>query len=161
MLAQGQTEEAISEFREALRLNPADPLVHANLGHAWKVLFERGHVEEAIADAQDGVKLWPNDAVIQDALAWMLATAPQAARRDGPRAVQWALQADRTTGARNPEVRRTLAAAYAAAGKFQTAAEMGRSALQLAEAQSNTMLANELRREIKLYESGHPFETAR
>jgi hypothetical protein len=38
---------------------------------------------------------------------------------------------------------------------------MGRSALQLAEAQSNTMLANELRREIKLYESGHPFETAR
>jgi hypothetical protein len=54
-----------------------------------------------------------------------------------------------------------LAAAYAETGEFANALQTAEKALQLAEAQSNTVLAGELRREIKLYEGGRRFEDAR
>jgi hypothetical protein len=48
---------------------------------------------------------------------------------------------------------RTLAAAYAQAGKYQDAVQTAQDALRLAQ---TAELADTLRRDIKLYETGHP-----
>jgi hypothetical protein len=50
-----------------------------------------------------------------------------------------------------------LAAAYAEAGRFPEAVKTAQRALQLAETQSNTALADAIRSQLKLYQAGIPF----
>jgi protein O-mannosyl-transferase len=52
----GQLDEAIREYREALRLNPFYALAHYNLGNA---LFQKGQVDEAIQHYQESIRLLP------------------------------------------------------------------------------------------------------
>jgi tetratricopeptide (TPR) repeat protein len=157
LFQQGRTEEAIPEYREALRTAPGLADAHHHLGIA---LFQDGQAGEGIAQIQKALELQPADASAQNDLAWMLTTAPQTSLRDGVRAVQLATQASQSSGGNNPVIFRTLAAAYAQAGQFPDAIQTAKKALGLAEAQSNTALANELLREIKLYEAGQPFREA-
>jgi Flp pilus assembly protein TadD len=84
---------------------------------------------------------------------------PQPSLRDGARAVQLATQASQAAGGTNPLFLRTLAAAYAQAGQFSDAVQTAQKALELAEPRSKP-LADALRREVKLYEAGRPFEQA-
>jgi two-component SAPR family response regulator len=51
----------------------------------------------------------------------------------------------------------TLAAAYAETGKFPEAVEAAQHALRLAEAQSNSALANALKTELSFYQVGSPY----
>jgi tetratricopeptide (TPR) repeat protein len=53
----GQTDEAISQFQEAIRLKPAFAKAHNNLGIA---LFKQGQIEEAISQFQEAVRLDPD-----------------------------------------------------------------------------------------------------
>jgi tetratricopeptide (TPR) repeat protein len=152
---QGRTQEAIAEYREAVRINPGLAEARYNLGNA---LLQEGQFGEAIAQTEKVLELQPADPSINNTLAWMLAAAPQTSLRDGHRAVQLATQASQSTGANNPDILRTLAAAYAQAGQFSSAVQTAQKALQLAQSQSNTALSNTLPREIKLYEAGRPFE---
>ncbi len=157
LLRLGYSAQAVSEYREALRLNPDLMIAHFNLSN---VLFQNGNEQEAIAECATALRLDPSSADAQNGLAWMLSTARQQTLRDGPRAVQLATAANQSVGGNNPVTVRTLAAAYAQAGDFANALQNARSALQLAVAQSRSDIAVALRREIKLYESGHPFEYA-
>jgi len=124
-------------------------------------LLQQGRTEEAIINIQKALELQPADASVQNTLAWVLATAPQSSLRNGARALELATKANQSAGGNDPNILRTLAAAYAGTGKFADAARSGRNALQLAEALSNAGLANALRREIKLYEADHRFEEVR
>ena len=157
LFRQGRMEEGMAECREALRLKPDNAEAHDNLGNA---LLLEGRTQEAIAEYGKGLELQPANAVIENELAWLLATTPQASLRNGARALELALKANQSTGGGNPVVLRTLAAAYAETGDFSNAAQTASSALKLAETQSNTGLADALRREIKLYQTGHRFEEA-
>ena len=94
--------------------------------------------------------------VYQNNLAWRLATCPQAALRDGARAVELAREADRLAGGKNPDYLDTLAAAYAEAGQFPQAVEAAERALTLAVAQSNPRM-EDIRARLKLYQGGSPF----
>jgi tetratricopeptide (TPR) repeat protein len=154
LLSQGRPDDAVAQYREAVRIDPADALAHANL---CNVLFNFGRAEEAIADARKALALEPADSTMQNSLAWMLATAPQEPLRDGAMAVRLATQASQSTGGNEPRMLRTLAAADAEAGDFSDAVQTAQNALQLAEAESNTNLVNELSGEIKLYEAGRPY----
>jgi tetratricopeptide (TPR) repeat protein len=153
LFQKGQIEEAISQFREALQINPTNAQAHYNLALA---LFQQGRAEEAIAHAQKVLELQPGNVVIQNTLAWMLATAEPASLRNGASAIQLATQASQSTGG-NPLILRTLAAAYAETGRFSEAVEIAQRALQLAETQSNAALAEALRNELSLYRSNQPF----
>jgi protein O-mannosyl-transferase len=53
----GQIDEAIHEYREALRLNPSYALAHYNLGNA---LLQKGQVDEAIQQYRESIRLLPN-----------------------------------------------------------------------------------------------------
>ncbi len=52
----GQTDEAINQFQEAIRLKSAFAKAHNNLGIA---LFKKGQIEEAIGQFQEAIRLDP------------------------------------------------------------------------------------------------------
>jgi Flp pilus assembly protein TadD len=139
-----------------LEIRPDLAEAHNNLG---AILFRKGQMGEAIAHYQKALEIKPASAEIQNNLAWALATGPQASLRNGNRAVELAQRANQLAGNNNPVLLFTLATAYAEAGRFSEAVETAQRALQLAEAQSNTALADDIRSEIKLYEAGVPFHS--
>jgi tetratricopeptide (TPR) repeat protein len=147
---QGQVEEGTSEFREAVSSDPAYSEAHNNLA---KALLEQGRTGEAISEAQKAAGLQPANPIFQKNLAWMLATAQPISLRDGARALQLALKASQSGGGNDPDILRTLAAAYAEEGRYHDAIQAAQTALQAAR---TAELAETLRRDIKLYESGRP-----
>jgi tetratricopeptide (TPR) repeat protein len=56
LASKGQTDEAIREYREALRLKPDYPLAHNNLGLA---LAGKGRIDEAISEYREALRLQP------------------------------------------------------------------------------------------------------
>jgi tetratricopeptide (TPR) repeat protein len=150
----GNGAEAIAHFQKALQIKPDYAEAHNNLG---KALLQKGSVAEAIVHYQKALQIKPDSAETQNNLAWVLATAPQASLRNGPQAVALAQQANQLAGGENPIILRTLAAAYAEAGRFSEAVETAQRALQLAAPPSNPALADAIRSQLKLYQAGLPF----
>jgi Flp pilus assembly protein TadD len=71
LMEQGQEEEAITAFRQALRVNPASATDHANLG---LLLVRMGSLEEAITQYGCAMDLQPDHPEWRADLAWILAT---------------------------------------------------------------------------------------
>jgi hypothetical protein len=78
------------------------------------------------------VWLAPDDPQALDALAWLLATCPQAQLRDGPAAVRLAERAREASGGQEARLWGTLDAAYAEAGRFPEAIAAAQKARELA-----------------------------
>jgi tetratricopeptide (TPR) repeat protein len=154
LLGKGLPEEAIYHFEQAVLIDPNLANDHQLLGD---LLVQKGRPQEAIAHYEAVLRIQPANLQTLNNLAWVLATSPRASVRDGARALELARQAGRLSEGRNPAVLETLAAAFAEAGKFAEAVATVRSALELAAAQANAPLAEELRAQIKLYEAGSPF----
>ena len=143
----GETGDAIAEFRESVKLDPANAQAHYNLGI---VLLQNGQPAEGITQLGEEVRLNPADfSAHMD-----LANALLQAGRTGEAIAHLRKAADLKTG--NPVILRSLAAAYAADNQFPNAVQTAQAALQFAEYQSNTALAAALRRDIILYNAGHP-----
>src|SRR3989454_2625221 len=154
LLRKGRTEEAIDHYRKTLELRPENADAHANLGSAF---LAKDRIQDAIAQYRDALAIAPENVAAQSNLAWLLATSADASLRNGPEAVLLAQQASRHSGANRPVILRILAAAYAEAGHFAEAKETAQQALQLSDGRDNTVLADALRKEIALYQSGLPF----
>jgi hypothetical protein len=88
-------------------------------------------------------------------LAWVLATSPDASLRDGAKAVALAKKVIERAGHANDVntviVLRTLAAGYAEIGRFTEAIETAQQASQLAIAQGNSALIEDLQSNIANY----------
>jgi tetratricopeptide (TPR) repeat protein len=145
-------------YRQAIKINPRSADAYANLG---VVLSQKGETKEAMDSWQTALEINPNQVYVQNNLAWLLATSPDAALRNGAKAVALAGQASRSVGGNNPEILRTLAAAYAEDGSYAQASGTARLALQLAMAGKNEALVATLQREIKLYDAGAPVRDAK
>jgi tetratricopeptide (TPR) repeat protein len=154
LLQQGRMDEAITQYQTVLAITPDPADAHYNLGNA---LLQRGRMDEAIAQYQTALAIQPDHLEVQNGLAWVLATCQQASLRNGHKAVELAQRANQLSGGGNPVILCTLAAAYAETGRFPEAEATGKSALQLAKAQSNTALANVLESQLKLYQASIPF----
>src|SRR5208282_4761389 len=107
-----------------------------------RALFQLGQAGGAMSQFQKVLELQPNDADIHNVVAWMLATSPEATVRDGARAIELARRANQLSAGDDPMILRTLAAAYAEAGRFPEAVSTAQRALQLATARTNVVLAN-------------------
>jgi len=105
------------------------------------------HLRRAVLDR-------PDDPDALNALAWLLATSPEAAVRDGAGAVRAATRAVEVTRGRDPNVLDTRAAALAAAGRHAEAAEVARAAAELAARAGVDSLAGPIRARLALYLSG-------
>lgn len=149
----GQREIAISHYRLALSYEPKNPNTHHNLALA---LMHTGHLTEARAEFETA--LAHDDQYLPSAkqLAWLLAT--HADSRDGRASqhyVGMALAAN--GGITSAPLLDVAAAAHAATGDFNRAIAAAKEALNLAQRQSATNHATQIRRRIAVYESGRPF----
>jgi spermidine synthase len=98
----------------------------------------------------------PTDPKTQNNLALLLATCEEASLRNGDKAVQLASQANSLAGGKNPLFLRTLAAAFAEAGRFGDAVQSAQKAIGLAQAAGQPDLAARLNDELKRFEAGLP-----
>jgi tetratricopeptide (TPR) repeat protein len=154
LLDNGLADKAVPHLQKALQLRPELPECHYKLGNAF---MQTGRAEEAIRQYEESLRLRPDYMEAGVNLAWILACSPEAAVRDGARAVQLALRADQIAGGKNPTVIGTLAAAYAEAGRFPDAVATVRRAMQLPGVDSNSPVAGILRTYLALYQAGAPF----
>jgi tetratricopeptide (TPR) repeat protein len=150
----GDVEEAIIQYRTAIGLRPDYANAHNNLANS---LRQTGRVEEAVHEYEAALKSEPEFILAQNNLAWLLATCSNASVRDGAKAVQLAKQADRLTGGNDPIILHTLAAAYAENRQFPEAVVAAQRALEIADANGITSLAESLRSKLALYQAGSPY----
>jgi len=155
-LRKGRIDEAIVHYQKALQLRPQSADAHANLGSA---LLEKGRVREAMAEYTKALQISPENVAALSNLAWLLATSADAYLRNGSEAVVLAERAESASSRsdNHATVLRIVAAAYAETGRFAEAKEAAQKALETANVQGNTVLADELQGELALYELGLPY----
>jgi Flp pilus assembly protein TadD len=147
----GLIKESMASFRKSLAIYPDFPGSNWNLG---KSLYQQEERERGVSYLRRAHELQPDNAEIANDLAWMLSTAPEENLRDGKKAVELALQANKDSGGNDPVFLDTLAASYAETGAYPKALETARKALVLAEQEENKDLSTSLKEEITLYEAG-------
>ncbi len=150
----GRLANAVFHYQKAIEIDPKYAKAHGNLG---STLLQTGRPWEAVAEFEKALELQPDYHLIQNNLARVLATHPDASLRDGPRAVVLAEGASKAAGGKNALFLRTLAAAYAEAGRFTDAVQTAQHALELPEAQADAGQSAALRAELELYQAGSPF----
>ncbi len=150
----GRLSEARNYLERAVKIRPNLLEAHFNLAN---LLLQTGQPGEAIRHLQKVLDLQPGLLAARNSLAWTLATSPDAEIRNGREALALARQTANASGGRDPVILDTLAAALAECGSFYEALATARRALELAQAQGNTAVADALQRRIKLYEMNSPF----
>jgi tetratricopeptide (TPR) repeat protein len=131
-LGRGRVEEAIPLLRQVVEREPCAQGSRLTLFH---LLGARGNRVEQRALLEEGVARCPEILSFQNDLAYLLATCPDEAVRDGPKAVRMARRIVEESDARDPAYLDTLAVAYAETGDFERAVGTGRRALEVARAQ--------------------------
>ncbi len=150
----GRVDQAITQYQKVLEIDPRLVDTETRLAIA---LLSRGRFAEAAAHFRHALELQPEEAGCQSNWAWLRATCPIAALRNGAEAVDYARRANELCQGHRADILDTLAAAYAEAGQFPDAIGTAHRALDLAEQQNNPSLAMALRARITLYEAGKPF----
>jgi protein O-mannosyl-transferase len=155
---QGQLGEAVSHFAKAASLATNAPEAHAQLGLA---LFGIGNSEQAVRCYRNALRLSPDYPEVLNNLAWILATDPNPALRNGDEAVEFAGRACDLTRYRAPVFVGTLAAAYAETGRFAEAVKTAERACRLAEESGQTELAARNLELLERYRQQSPFRENR
>ena len=117
--------------------------------HLALCLLRLGRDAEARAALEAGLAASPDHAGFADALARVLAASPDAAVRDGARALELAEAA--VARQRRPELLETLAMAYAEAGRYAEAVAVQEEALRAVEGQGHAAYARHLRDNLRRY----------
>ena len=157
LLQKSRVDDAIAAYEQALKNRPKYPGAENNIGFA---LFQKGRPSEGIAHWQNALAAEPDSVDSLNNLAWVLATFPETWIRNGGQALALAKRANQLSGEKSPAILRTLAAAYAENGRFTEARVIAERALQLANAQQNSALANILEGDIARYWANTPVRTA-
>jgi len=153
-LQQGRLPDAKVHLQRALQIAPRFP--EALLNYA-NVLLGLGELREGMAQLEKVLQLQPNHPYALSGLAAIMSSCPDAALRNGPRAVAYAEQADRVSKSSLPWVRVTLAQAYAEAGRFPEAISVAQQMLQWATSQHENAMADLLRKQLALYQAHTPY----
>ena len=140
---------SLALWRHTVSVTPNSAIANTNLGTHLPGAEAIPYYEQALAVAPDSAPPMNN-------LAWVLATHPEIDVRNGRRAVELALEAARKTGANDPVILRTLAAAYAEVDNFRQAIRIAEAALPIAEEQGNAALAADLRNSIADFQLRRP-----
>lgn len=148
---QGRPNEAVTFLERAIQIDPQG--VEARSSYAL-ILARMGRTDEAVSQLEEALQLSPDHPVLLNNLAWILATRAEGDDEDAARAVALAEKACRLATFPGPSHLDTLAAAYAAAGRFGEAAARAREGAALAESRGMVQPAAEMRRRAELYAAG-------
>ena len=146
----GDFTGAKSYLDEAARLEPGTLSTYSRLGLVFTL---QGKTQQALDFYRDSLRRQPDDERTCNNLAWLLATSPEAAIRNGGEAVKLAARAVDLSHGKNASMLDALAAAYAEVGRFPEAVAAARRALELAPSQ----LVPALKARLELYLRGNPF----
>jgi tetratricopeptide (TPR) repeat protein len=147
----GELDPAVKDLSEAIRLDPAFAAAYVNRGNAW---YEKGDFDNALKDYAVAMKLDPSNPNAHDAAAWLRATCPDSAFRDGSRAVTNATSACILSAWSDWSNIDTLAAAYAELGDFNSATKWQNKAIELASDDSDRA---DMRLRLSLFKQGKPY----
>jgi tetratricopeptide (TPR) repeat protein len=150
--ASGEFAAAIPHFEAILQAEPNSANAHAHLGRA---LIELRRIEPAAEHLKTAVRLNPQDFAAALTLAWLQATSPIDAVRDGASALELAQRLKSSTGGANVMVLDVLAAAFAEQGDFESAQATMHDAVALL-GDRNPSVRDTLLTRVKEYEANQP-----
>jgi tetratricopeptide (TPR) repeat protein len=148
LVRSGRLARARPYLERAVANAQAPAVAHAALAVA---LAADWRMPEAVAAGREALRRDPGLAWAANNLAWILASSPDPALRDPREAVRLAEAAARGAAATSADVLDTLAAAYAADGRFEPARAAAERALARAEADGSPALAAAIRERLALY----------
>lgn len=146
--AKGEIDKAMIDCREAVKLEPRLWLAY---NARAQVYYKKAEYDEAYADLVKAIELNPKDPMAYNIMASWLSTHPDAAMRDGRKAVGYAHRACELSGWKNFAFIDTLAAAYAENGNFKEAVKWATRALESNPADQG------FRERLSLYEKQMPY----
>jgi tetratricopeptide (TPR) repeat protein len=154
LAAEGKAEEAIPPLKRALEREPQNARVHFRLGLA---LYDLGRHKSAVAHLDEAVRLQPDSVPMLWQSAWILATNPDPAGRDGLRAVGLAQHAIQLSGGQDARAFDALAAALAETGEFSAAVDVAEQASAQALARGDAELVDAIEQRLRQYRQGLPY----
>lgn len=140
-------DKAARDFGESDRLEPNRP---DNFHARAQVFAATGDYKSALAEFRELPRRFPRSAEAHNALAWFLATCPDAAYRNGAEAVEHAKSACELTRWENAAELDTLAAAHAEAGDFDQAVKFVTQAISKME--PNALFRAEVEGHLALFQ---------
>jgi Tfp pilus assembly protein PilF len=114
----GNINDAIEEYRLAVKYKSDNADALNDMGYT---LLSQGNFDEAKAQFSEAIKIDPNHSYALTGLAQVFIKHPNPDFRNAEKAVELAERAATLTKNQNPVVLETLAAGYAAAGRFDLA----------------------------------------
>jgi tetratricopeptide (TPR) repeat protein/mono/diheme cytochrome c family protein len=155
---QGKLDAALSQYREAVQIRGDYPDAHYGIA---LVLKSQGNMSEAIQQYREALRLRPDWPAVLLELGWALATAPEAGLRQPDEALRLASRGAELTRPQTSAALDVLAAALAAAGRFDQAVETAQRALALATAAADDQGAGRIRDRLGLYQQREAFRESR
>ncbi|HRX83571.1 MAG TPA: tetratricopeptide repeat protein [Phycisphaerae bacterium] len=151
---QHEAEKSRQLLEEVVKLEPTYEA-------AWVLLFDNKRKSsgpaEALQTLQSGLTHLPDSVLLNNSLAWVLATSPDASLRDPQRAVDLAENVVERSHRGTANYLDTLGCAYAAAGRFDDAIRAEKEAVTIAEGADQQDLTQEFKDRIALFESGKAY----
>lgn len=161
-----QYERAIPEFTAMLTRRPSQ-LRHYAYAFRGAARVELGDVEGGLSDYDEAIERARRNAYPRMYKAWLRATYPDPARRDGDEALALAQEAVELED--SAWARRVLAAAYAERGQFEQAAQEQFRAITMyteqhaqegGPSENDVAAMTEYQAHLALYQSGEPLRTS-
>lgn len=147
-----QPREAIRRFTRALEID--ENHFPSRRGRSDARISIGDHAE-ARADLERALEARPDDTGVLNNLAWLLATSPDDALRDGTRAIELATKACEETEWNEAHIISTLAAGYAETGDFETARKYSRQSVEKSDPEAG--VREQLENELASYERSEPW----
>ncbi|MEN8148724.1 MAG: tetratricopeptide repeat protein [Planctomycetota bacterium] len=146
-------EATIERCRQDVRKNPADGKLRGTFSD---LLANAGRRRESLEHLEKAVKLAPDDVALLRRLAWVLATNRDPALRNGPLAVAVAGRALAAEKGRPVYLLEVMAAALAAAGRYEDAVRTAEESLTQAKKKSG-LYASLVQWRLEHYREGKPW----
>jgi tetratricopeptide (TPR) repeat protein len=144
-----QPRQAIKRFSRALELDEKNFACRRGRSDAE---ISIGDHAAALADLEKALELQPDDTGVLNNLAWLLATSPDDAIRNGKRAIELAKKACESTEWKQAHIISTLAAGYAETGDFESARKYSGQAVETGDPAPE--VKQQLEGELASYKAG-------
>jgi tetratricopeptide (TPR) repeat protein len=151
---QGDAAEEVAHVRQALEIEPNYFAAHFQLA---RILWTQRDARGALEHLRHCRRIDPSNLDAANLLAWILATHSDPAVRSPAEAIALAEHVCRQSNHQQPGYIDTLAAAYAAAGRYADAIDTATKAIQLGMATRQIALTVNIQERRRLYRDSKPY----
>ena len=155
LVLQGRVAQGLEHYEKSLGLSP----YQYDTRHRLALLY---YQQGLMAQARDHwitvIRYQPDEPAVLNSLSWLQATCRDPKVRDPAEAVALAQRACELTQSQDPAMLDTLAAAFAAAGRFDEAVQTAEQALKLAGAAKQQGLVGRIKNRLESYQAGRPWQ---